>query len=66
MKATVNGSAMELQDGFTISDLLTQLELEPPLVAVERNLEIVPKARYGEQVISEGDTIEIVHFVGGG
>jgi thiamine biosynthesis protein ThiS len=57
---------MELADGFTISNLLKQLELDPLLVAVEVNLEIVQKAIYAERRIADGDTIEIVHFVGGG
>ena len=57
---------MELPDGTTIQNLLIQLELDPRLVAVERNLEIVPKANYTDQRIAAGDSIEIVHFVGGG
>ena len=57
---------MELQHGATIQNLLTQLELDYRLVAVEQNLEIVPKAKYAEKTISDGDAIEIVHFVGGG
>ena len=57
---------MELSDGATIENLLTQLELDARLVAVERNLEIVPKANYSAQKIASGDSIEIVHFVGGG
>ena len=64
--ATVNGSRMELQKNITIANLLTELELEVRLVAVEQNLVIVPKSRYAEQTISDGDKIEIVHFVGGG
>jgi sulfur carrier protein len=57
---------MELQHGVTIENLLTQLELDPRLIAVELNLEIVSKAKYATQKIAEGDSIEIVHFVGGG
>ena len=57
---------MELPDGATIQNLLTQLELDSRLVAVEQNLEIVPKSNYANQRILAGDTIEIVHFVGGG
>lgn len=57
---------MELQDGITIENLLTQLELDARLVAVEQNLEIVPKADYAARTIREGDSIEIVQFVGGG
>lgn len=57
---------MELQHGLTIESLLANLDLDPHLVAVEMNLEIISKADYGTQEISEGDRIEIVHFVGGG
>ncbi len=57
---------MELPYGITIETLLLELELDSRLVAVEQNLEIVPKAIYGERKISEGDNLEIVHFVGGG
>ena len=57
---------MELHHGLTIENLLAQLEIDPRLVAVEVNLEIVSKANYAMQTISEGDKIEIVHFVGGG
>ncbi len=62
----MNGSAMELQDGLTIEKLLAQLELDFRLVAVEQNLMIVPRADYPEQKIKDGDSIEIVQFVGGG
>ncbi|MCI0412169.1 sulfur carrier protein ThiS [bacterium] len=57
---------MELQDGITIENLLLQLEIDVRLVAVEQNLEIVPKADYTKRVVAEGDSIEIVQFVGGG
>jgi sulfur carrier protein len=57
---------MELQRGLTIENLLAQLELDARLVAVELNLEIVSKTNYPAQKLSEGDRIEIVHFVGGG
>ncbi|PWT92907.1 MAG: thiamine biosynthesis protein ThiS [Acidobacteria bacterium] len=57
---------MELPEGSTISDLLKILEIDTVLVAVERNLEIVPKSNFLQQKIGAGDRIEIVHFVGGG
>ncbi len=62
----VNGSAMELPEGSTISDLLRILDVRPVMVAVEQNLEIVKRENYGSAQISPGDRIEIVHFVGGG
>ena len=66
LSVIVNGSEMKLPDGTTIENLLKHLELDARLVAVEQNLEIIPKANYSRQRISAGDTLEIVHFVGGG
>ncbi|MBK5274521.1 MAG: sulfur carrier protein ThiS [Desulfuromonadales bacterium] len=66
MNIVVNGEAHELRDGSTIADLLDLLGIGRERVAVERNLDIVPRARHAEQVICDGDRIEIVQFVGGG
>lgn len=51
---------------MTVLDLIKKLGLEPRKLAVERNLEIVPKSAYGDTVVADGDRFEIVHFVGGG
>jgi thiamine biosynthesis protein ThiS len=66
LHVSVNGSPMEIVEGTTISDLIKILEIGNGPIAVEQNLEIVSKSEYGRRVISEGDKIEIVHFVGGG
>jgi thiamine biosynthesis protein ThiS len=66
IQIVVNGNQMDWTEGSTVSDLLCSLELNPQLVAVEQNLEIVRKAEYSIRKISTGDRIEIVHFVGGG
>jgi len=50
----------------TVTELLELLGIDPRRVAVELNMEIVPKAEYGTTSLSDGDRIEIVHFVGGG
>ena len=67
---TLNGETrvFETPAGGTLSVLgmLTQLELDARKVAVERNEEIVPRSRYGETVLANGDVLEIVHFIGGG
>lgn len=63
---TVNGDARELSSATSVQGLLLLLGLEPTKIAVERNLEIVPKSQYGETVLCDGDRIEIVQFVGGG
>jgi len=64
--AIVNGEARPLEDGKTIADLLAELSLRGRRIAVELNRDIVPAAQYGSRAIREGDTIEIVQFVGGG
>lgn len=67
---TLNGEArvFETPAGGRLSvlGLLTQLELDARKVAVERNEEIVSKSRYAETVLASGDSLEIVHFIGGG
>ena len=50
----------------TIAGMLTTLGLDPKKVAVERNLEIVPRSSLDEVAVADGDAFEIVHFVGGG
>jgi len=52
--------------GKTLAGYLSETEYDPQRIAVERNGEIVPKARYGETVLEDGDSVEIVSFVGGG
>ena len=66
MKLNVNGNEREVADGATVVDLLDLLELTGKFVAVEVNLEIVPKAQHAECVLADGDRVEIVTLVGGG
>jgi thiamine biosynthesis protein ThiS len=66
MKITVNGESRDVPDGITLSDLIESVGTRSERVAVEVNLEVVPRQRYGERQIREGDAIEIVRFVGGG
>ena len=66
MRIRVNGDPVELPAGLTILQLLEQLHIDPRLVAVEHNLTILKRDRYGSTAIGEGDEIEIVNFVGGG
>ena len=61
----VNGTDREA-DGKTVSELLAEEGFTPTQVAVELNLEILPKALYAETVLVDGDAVEIVQFVGGG
>lgn len=62
----VNGEDHRLPAGSTIADMLRSIAIAPEKVAVERNREIVPRSTIGETQVSEGDSFEIVHFVGGG
>ncbi|MFQ5562651.1 MAG: sulfur carrier protein ThiS [Parvularculaceae bacterium] len=66
MEITVNGENRRFEAGLSVAGLLEALALEPRKIAVERNLEIVPKSAYGDTALAEGDRIEIVQFVGGG
>ena len=62
----VNGDLRRVNVGATIAEMLGELGLDPRKVAVERNLEIVPRSTFGEVRVAQGDAFEIVHFVGGG
>jgi thiazole synthase len=66
LSITVNGEHRRVPAGASVADLALELGLEPTKVAVERNLEIVPRSTLGEVKIEEGDDFEIVTFVGGG
>ena len=66
MNIKVNGENIEISDPLTINGLLKHIGLDDRRVAIERNLEIVPKSNYSVTNISDGDQIEIVHFIGGG
>lgn len=66
MKLVVNGKAEQLDDGASVADLLQRYELQTVRVAVERNGEIVPRARFAETPLADGDTLEVVTLVGGG
>ena len=66
MTLSVNGQPRDIEPGANISRLLEALALAGKRVAVERNGEIVPRSRYGETPLSEGDRLEIVVAVGGG
>jgi thiamine biosynthesis protein ThiS len=66
MKVTVNGNEREVAEGTTIAQLVEQLKLKTDRIATEHNLAVIPKARYAETRLAEGDRLEIVTFVGGG
>ncbi len=62
----VNGEAREIPAGLTVSALLAHLELHPRMVVVEHNGTILRREQLDEVAVSEGDQLELVHFVGGG
>ena len=62
----VNGENRQVPPGTTVEDLLRELALPPGRVAIERNLEILPRPQWAGTRIEEKDRYEIVHFVGGG
>lgn len=66
MRIFVNGEQKELSGGLTVIALLAELGVQTERVAVELNLDIVPKGRFGDTILKEGDSVEIVSFVGGG
>ena len=63
---TVNGEPRQIPGPATVADLLARIGLDTRKVAVERNLEIVPRSTYAATALSAGDQLEIVHFIGGG
>jgi thiazole synthase len=62
----VNGEPRSVSAGSTIAGMLEAIGLNPRKVAVERNLEVVPRSTLADVKVNEGDRFEIVHFVGGG
>lgn len=67
MKLLINGDQVEVPDTVkTVTELLQHFKLNQKVVIVEKNAEIVEKVKHPEILVSHGDKIELVHFVGGG
>ncbi|MGH9530488.1 MAG: sulfur carrier protein ThiS [Terriglobales bacterium] len=66
MKIQVNGQERELAAPLSLSNLIEQLGMKEDRVAIELNRSIVPRDQWSQTALSEGDGLEIVHFVGGG
>ena len=62
----VNGEHRRVPGGSSVSEMVCELGLDPQRVAVERNLEVIPRSILGQVCVEDGDDYEIVHFVGGG
>jgi sulfur carrier protein len=66
MRIQLNGEPYEGPDAITVAQLLERLGIEQARVAVEVNLNILPKEEYATTALKEGDQLEVVHFIGGG
>ena len=62
----VNGEHRRVNEGISIAELVREIGFDPIRVAVERNLEVVPRSTLAEVAVQDGDEFEIVRFVGGG
>ena len=65
-KIQLNGEPFQAQAGLSVGALIRQLELRPARIAVELNRVVVPKAEFERRMLSDGDVVEIINFVGGG
>ncbi|MBP9955962.1 sulfur carrier protein ThiS [Geopseudomonas guangdongensis] len=66
MHIQLNGEALDLPDGLSVADLLARLDLAGKRVAVELNLDIVPRSQHATTLLGDGDRVEVVHAIGGG
>ena len=66
MNIVLNGEEINIADSLNVMGLIDLYELPASKVAVERNLEIIPKSAYETTMLKENDKVEIVHFIGGG
>jgi thiamine biosynthesis protein ThiS len=66
VKVHINGEEREIADGLSVARLLEDLQIRPGRVVVELNRDIVPREALVSTLVKEGDSIEVVHFVGGG
>ena len=66
MRIQLNGEPFEVPDGESVAALLSRLDLAGRRVAVELNLDIVPRSQHDSTALNEGDQVEVVHAIGGG
>ncbi len=66
MQIQVNGEMLQVQDSLTLTGLVEQLGLVGKRIAIELNLEIIPRSEHAETVLKDADRVEIVHAIGGG
>lgn len=66
MEITVNDTTRQVEAGITVAQLLRELNMQPKYVAVERNLELIPRREHEACILQAGDRLEVVTLVGGG
>lgn len=66
INVTINGDALKFETPLCLDELLMKLDIEQDKVAIEHNREIVPKSTFHRVKVTDGDNLEIVHFIGGG
>ncbi|HXZ28155.1 MAG TPA: sulfur carrier protein ThiS [Terriglobales bacterium] len=66
MRIHLNGEEREVAEGLSLAALIAQLGMKADRVAAELNREIVPRERWAQTALHDGDRLEVVHFVGGG
>jgi len=66
VEISINGESREIAAGITVADLLRELELQPKYLAVERNLQLIPRGDHATCTLEPNDQLEIVTLVGGG
>ena len=66
IQVQVNGKEQEVQSGLSVHELVESFDLNPLLIVVELNREILSRDQFKDVQVSEGDAVELVHFVGGG
>ncbi|WP_439862294.1 sulfur carrier protein ThiS [Pseudomonas sp. MBLB4136] len=66
MEVQINGAPERLPEGISLAQLLIHLQLQERRLAIEHNLDVVPRSQYGAVRLQQGDRLEIVHAIGGG
>jgi sulfur carrier protein len=66
MLVTLNGEPREMREGLTVAELVSEMGLAARRIAVEINLDVLPRDDYARRPLREGDVVEIVQFIGGG
>jgi thiazole synthase len=66
MKIIINGEEKSFKANTNLEEMLAELKINPKKVAIEMNLEIIPKSLYAKTLLKDGDSLEIIEFIGGG